>query len=148
MVILKRASGSSRRQADPAPLRRIGFHLEQLPVRAKSAIRRWDWAALLLPYVINPARRLTTNNRLIMSGNLVVNEALFAATEQDVLRVQAGWGDGRGRSSVCYPRPMASVNGRMGWRFHEVVATRWSSVRSLASCSRGCGSRSVCGAGR
>jgi len=31
-----------------------------------------------------------------MSGNLVVSEALFAATEQDVLRVQAGGGDGQG----------------------------------------------------
>jgi exonuclease SbcC len=31
-----------------------------------------------------------------MSGNLVVSEALFAATEQDVLRVRAGWGDGQG----------------------------------------------------
>jgi hypothetical protein len=31
--------------------------------RAESAIRRWDWIALLLHYVINPARRLTTNNR-------------------------------------------------------------------------------------
>jgi hypothetical protein len=29
--------GSSRRRADLAPLRRIGFHLERLPVRAKSA---------------------------------------------------------------------------------------------------------------
>jgi hypothetical protein len=26
-------------------------------------IRRWDWIVLLLNYVINPARRLTTNNR-------------------------------------------------------------------------------------
>jgi hypothetical protein len=31
--------------------------------RAESAIRRWGWIALLLHYVINPARRLTTNNR-------------------------------------------------------------------------------------
>ena len=38
MVILKQASGSSRRQADLAPLRRIGFHHERLPVRAKSAV--------------------------------------------------------------------------------------------------------------
>jgi hypothetical protein len=29
-----------------------------------SAIRRWDRIALLLHYVINPARRLTTNIRL------------------------------------------------------------------------------------
>ena len=31
-------------------------------LRAESAIRRWDRIALLLHYVINPARRLTTNN--------------------------------------------------------------------------------------
>jgi hypothetical protein len=31
--------------------------------RADSAIRRRDWITLLLHYVINPARRLTTNNR-------------------------------------------------------------------------------------
>jgi hypothetical protein len=37
MVTLKQASGSSRRQADLAHLRRIGFHLERLPVRAESA---------------------------------------------------------------------------------------------------------------
>jgi hypothetical protein len=37
--------------------------------------------------------RLSREIRL--SGNLVVSEALFAATEQDVLRVQAGWGDGQ-----------------------------------------------------
>jgi hypothetical protein len=49
-----------------------------------------------------------------MSGNLVVSVALFAATEQDVLRVQAGGVTARGRSSVCYPRPTASVNGRLG----------------------------------
>jgi hypothetical protein len=30
---------------------------------AESAIRRWDWIAFLLHFVINPARRLTTNNR-------------------------------------------------------------------------------------
>jgi len=33
-------------------------------LRAESA-GRWDWIALLLHYVINPARRLTTNSRLI-----------------------------------------------------------------------------------
>src|SRR5215470_8549420 len=31
--------------------------------RPDSAIRRWDWIAPLLHYVINPARQLTTNNR-------------------------------------------------------------------------------------
>jgi len=31
--------------------------------RHADSIRRWDWIALLLHYVINPARRLTTNNR-------------------------------------------------------------------------------------
>jgi len=32
--------------------------------RSESA-GRWDWIALSPHYVINPARRLTTNNRLI-----------------------------------------------------------------------------------
>lgn len=31
-----------------------------------------------------------------MSGNLVVSEALFTATEQDVLRIQAGGVTGQG----------------------------------------------------
>ena len=42
MVILKQASGSSRRQADLAPLRRIGFHLERLPGAACSVQHRLD----------------------------------------------------------------------------------------------------------
>ena len=49
-----------------------------------SAIRRWDRIALLLHYVINPARRLTTNIRLIcVTGRLqkldvrAVRERLF-----------------------------------------------------------------------
>src|SRR5258708_17636542 len=39
LVILKQASASSRRRADLVPLRRIGSHIERLPVRAKSAFR-------------------------------------------------------------------------------------------------------------
>jgi len=38
-----------------------------------------------------------------MSGSLVVSVALFAATEQDVLRVQADGVTAMGRSSVCFP---------------------------------------------
>src|SRR5580658_4939398 len=49
-----------------------------------------------------------------MSGNLVISVALFAASERDVLRVQAGGVTAMGRGSVCYPRPTTSVNGRFG----------------------------------
>jgi hypothetical protein len=49
-----------------------------------------------------------------MSGNLVISVALFAASERDVLRVQADGVTAMGRGSVCYPRPTTSVNGRFG----------------------------------
>jgi hypothetical protein len=49
-----------------------------------------------------------------MSGNLVVSEALFAATEQDVLRVQAGGGDGQGPEQRLLSPAEASVKRENG----------------------------------
>ena len=47
-----------------------------------SAIRRWDRIALLLHYVINPARRLTTNIRLIWAATWIARLTVVTAPER------------------------------------------------------------------
>jgi hypothetical protein len=56
--------GTARKHPEPDDLPTAASKGRAAVGRAES-IRRWDWIALLLHYVINPARWLTTNNRLM-----------------------------------------------------------------------------------
>ena len=62
-------------QAEPGVLRTAQEASRAIADRAKSAIRRWNWIALLLRNVISPARRFTIHNRLDLLGYLVAEIA-------------------------------------------------------------------------